>query len=255
MRTRSRATEDRAPKRRKKMAASRRSSSDTSSFSDTSSSSSSSSASSSSRTSLTSDDNETAGQSDWCPFLTAEEKRWMRGERDAASAGATQEVVIDDEDCDQMVRAAQLEEDEAFARSLQAQFDQEEVESHHHHHFGRDGSPPPRQTGGRRRRRNAVAAPQHDFSGDDYEALLAFEERQGAVVSKKLTRGEVQRFPVKCYDGGGGNTQCQICFCDYERGERLRMLPCFHDYHADCVDRWLQENATCPICRVDLADL
>lgn len=100
-----------------------------------------------------------------------------------------------------------------------------------------------------------------DFSdniqGNDYEALLEFEERQGAVVSKKLTRREIQRFPTKTFQstgGGGGNTQCQICFCDYSDGEKLRMLPCFHDYHVKCIDRWLKDNTTCPICRANLAD-
>lgn len=36
--------------------------------------------------------------------------------------------------------------------------------------------------------------------------------------------------------------RCQICFCDYTDGEKLRMLPCFHDYHMKCIDRWLKVN-------------
>ncbi|KAK5602083.1 hypothetical protein CRENBAI_017010 [Crenichthys baileyi] len=49
-------------------------------------------------------------------------------------------------------------------------------------------------------------------------------------------------------------TRCQICFCEYADGEKLRMLPCFHDYHVQCIDRWLKDNITCPICRANLAD-
>uniref|UniRef100_A0A3Q2TK40 RING-type domain-containing protein n=1 Tax=Fundulus heteroclitus TaxID=8078 RepID=A0A3Q2TK40_FUNHE len=51
--------------------------------------------------------------------------------------------------------------------------------------------------------------------------------------------------------------RCQICFCDYADGEKLRILPCFHDYHIQCIDRWLKvrrDNVTCPICRANLAD-
>lgn len=41
------------------------------------------------------------------------------------------------------------------------------------------------------------------------QALLAFEERQGAVVSKKLSRREIQRFPTKTFQSASsaGNTQ------------------------------------------------
>ncbi|XP_049579358.1 uncharacterized protein si:ch211-59o9.10 isoform X2 [Syngnathus scovelli] len=197
-------------------------------------------------------------------FLTAAEKRWLKDEcGDVSTAVAEHEVVlIDDDDDDiQMVCAAQMEEDEAFARSLQAQFDQEEAQLHHHHQRPRrtraDRSSPPSR--GRRWRTeddfSEDDSSEDNSSEDDYEALLALEEQQGAVVSKKLTRDHVLRFPIKRFQSGAGNAGCQICFGDYDDGEHLRMLPCFHDYHVACIDRWLQDNTTCPICRVDLADL
>ena len=40
-----------------------------------------------------------------------------------------------------------------------------------------------------------------------------------------------------------------MCICDYEDNDRLRVLPCSHVFHADCVDQWLAVNATCPLCR------
>ncbi|KAF3706030.1 E3 ubiquitin-protein ligase RNF38 [Channa argus] len=109
---------------------------------------------------------------------------------------------------------------------------------------------------GRSRRRNVLPEFLEDSQGNDYEALLEFEERQGAVMSNKLTWGEIQRFPTKFFQSANsvGNTQCQICFCDYTDGEKLRMLPCFHDYHVQCIDRWLKDNTTCPLCRANLAD-
>ncbi|XP_041652571.1 uncharacterized protein si:ch211-59o9.10 [Cheilinus undulatus] len=228
-----------------------------------------------------------AATSDDLSFLTAEERRWLNGEQGINST-APEEIVISDDD-EAAVRSAQVEEDEAFARSLQAQFDEEEADSTHHHHhlhhshhqhhptfhpYVESGWMPQllaavsplvsfeedligqRRRRGRGRRRNGLPDFSEDNQGDDYEALLAFEERQGAVVSKKLSRREIQRFPTKSYQSAnsGGSTQCQICFSDYTEGEKLRMLPCFHDYHTQCIDRWLKDNTTCPICRANLAD-
>ncbi|XP_061750705.1 uncharacterized protein si:ch211-59o9.10 [Nerophis ophidion] len=245
-------------------------------------SSSSSSSSSSPSSFLTLEQDETATmQPSSCrnslSFLTAEERRWLSGEQaDDRTTEAPPEVVISDDE-DMPIRMAQMEEDEVFARSLQAQFDQEEAESHHHYHqmhhmhadatwtphllaaamsplapLGQDGvRRQPRRGRGQRRDTPLLS---DDLAANDYEALLEFEERQGAVVSKKMTRSEIERFPVKSFQSGGGNTQCQICFCDYDQGDKLRMLPCFHDYHVPCIDRWLKDNTTCPICRVNLAD-
>ncbi|XP_012697969.1 uncharacterized protein si:ch211-59o9.10 [Clupea harengus] len=96
----------------------------------------------------------------------------------------------------------------------------------------------------------------NDSQGNNYEALLAFEEGQGSVMPKNiLTKREIERLPTKAYNPAhsAGKTECQICFCEYTEGEQLRMLPCLHDYHVKCIDRWLKENVTCPICRADVS--
>ncbi|KAI2478625.1 RING-finger-containing ubiquitin ligase [Pyrenophora tritici-repentis] len=46
---------------------------------------------------------------------------------------------------------------------------------------------------------------------------------------------------------------CSICTEDFERGQDLRVLPCDHKFHPECVDPWLLNvSGTCPLCRVDL---
>ncbi|XP_070709188.1 E3 ubiquitin-protein ligase RNF6 isoform X2 [Pempheris klunzingeri] len=42
---------------------------------------------------------------------------------------------------------------------------------------------------------------------------------------------------------------CSVCINDYAQGNKLRRLPCSHEFHIHCIDRWLSENNTCPICR------
>ena len=45
---------------------------------------------------------------------------------------------------------------------------------------------------------------------------------------------------------------CAICIMDFELDEEVRVLPCKHYFHTDCVDSWLKMNATCPTCRANI---
>jgi hypothetical protein len=50
------------------------------------------------------------------------------------------------------------------------------------------------------------------------------------------------------------NCTCSICLEQYQEGEHLRMLPCMHAFHMDCVDTWLVVRATCPVCKSSIRD-
>ncbi|RDA87338.1 hypothetical protein CP532_2610 [Ophiocordyceps camponoti-leonardi (nom. inval.)] len=50
-----------------------------------------------------------------------------------------------------------------------------------------------------------------------------------------------------------GNLGCSICTEDFCVGEDVRVLPCNHQFHPNCVDPWLVNvSGTCPLCRLDL---
>lgn len=47
--------------------------------------------------------------------------------------------------------------------------------------------------------------------------------------------------------------KCSICLDYFENGQQLRILPCLHQFHSGCVDRWLSRGkAECPVCKVDI---
>ena len=49
--------------------------------------------------------------------------------------------------------------------------------------------------------------------------------------------------------GGDSGISCAVCLSNYTNDEELRVLPCGHRFHCDCVDRWLtQQSRTCPLC-------
>jgi hypothetical protein len=44
-----------------------------------------------------------------------------------------------------------------------------------------------------------------------------------------------------------------VCLEEYEAKDVVRVLPaCGHAFHATCIDAWLRQHPTCPVCRASL---
>lgn len=46
-------------------------------------------------------------------------------------------------------------------------------------------------------------------------------------------------------------SECTICLLQYT-DETKKATECQHIFHQECIDRWLQENNSCPLCRTCL---
>ncbi|KAF8246251.1 hypothetical protein K440DRAFT_662194 [Wilcoxina mikolae CBS 423.85] len=54
-------------------------------------------------------------------------------------------------------------------------------------------------------------------------------------------------------EGLSSQNQCPVCMEDFEQGQEVRVLPCQHNFHPDCIDPWLLNvSGSCPLCRIDL---
>lgn len=82
-----------------------------------------------------------------------------------------------------------------------------------------------------------------------------------SMVSLPAPESVVDSFPLKCHkkaktsEGSEDIEQCYICLVEYEEGDSIRVLPCHHEYHMSCVDKWLKEiHGICPLCRGDVRE-
>ncbi|XP_071920982.1 uncharacterized protein [Coffea arabica] len=121
----------------------------------------------------------------------------------------------------------------------------------------------------RRRNLNGVAevllALERIGQDEEYEELLALEERMG-TVSTALSEEAFAKCITKCiYQtatadvGAAGcsddeaDIRCGICQEEYVAGDEIGKLGCEHGYHLVCIHQWLRLKNWCPICKASAA--
>ncbi|KAK1359838.1 receptor homology region, transmembrane domain- and RING domain-containing protein 1-like [Heracleum sosnowskyi] len=77
--------------------------------------------------------------------------------------------------------------------------------------------------------------------------------RSSNLVGGKL----VESLPCSIFNAthisGYMENTCAICLQDFKDGDSLKILPCQHKFHANCVGSWLTKwNTFCPVCKYDL---
>lgn len=43
-----------------------------------------------------------------------------------------------------------------------------------------------------------------------------------------------------------------VCFEEFQREELIRILPCGHYFHNQCLRPWFERNSHCLVCRLDV---
>ncbi|XP_059628108.1 E3 ubiquitin-protein ligase SDIR1 [Cornus florida] len=121
-----------------------------------------------------------------------------------------------------------------------------------------------------------------EFDDLDYETLRALDSENVPTVPS-MSEEEINALPVHKYkvvgpQSGGPSMQqasssastekkqdiansvgskkaledeltCSVCLEQVNVGEVIRSLPCLHQFHANCIDPWLRQQGTCPVCK------
>lgn len=102
-----------------------------------------------------------------------------------------------------------------------------------------------------------------DIEDMSYEELLALGERIGKVNTGLSEEMITSQMKTKSYlllatnainlEEAASEEQetdsCIICQDEYKNQEKIGILQCGHEYHADCLKKWLLVKNVCPVCK------
>ncbi|XP_043701596.1 probable E3 ubiquitin-protein ligase ZFP1 [Telopea speciosissima] len=92
-----------------------------------------------------------------------------------------------------------------------------------------------------------------DIDNMGYEELLALGERIGSVstgLSEDMISNSLTETIHRSTDQIQEEVSCVICLEEYKEREEVGTLKnCKHDYHVDCIKKWLSMKNVCPICK------
>jgi hypothetical protein len=83
-----------------------------------------------------------------------------------------------------------------------------------------------------------------DYSKNDNDSYKHFKNEFRMYREKAINKYKTKTYT---YDKEEEN-DCSICMGKYKKNDDIRELACFHFYHKNCIDFWLREKLTCPLC-------
>ncbi|KAH1019270.1 hypothetical protein HUJ04_009114 [Dendroctonus ponderosae] len=74
----------------------------------------------------------------------------------------------------------------------------------------------------------------------------------GNAAKKALSKIPTKTIKMDDKEVQGDGECCAVCIEPYKLSETLRILPCRHEFHKNCIDPWLLDHRTCPMCKMDI---
>ncbi|KAK3025474.1 hypothetical protein RJ639_041555 [Escallonia herrerae] len=91
----------------------------------------------------------------------------------------------------------------------------------------------------------------YDFSDDDWWIHELLVHAEGSSQSGLSGETISQHLGTRTHVAVANQEPeiCVICQVEYEDDETIGSLQCGHEYHADCIKKWLLQENVCPLCR------
>jgi hypothetical protein len=105
-----------------------------------------------------------------------------------------------------------------------------------------------------RRRERSLMVAQHEASLNAKLKVFTLEKSVLKSFPTKVYNKRDRTSIVSSSSKSANNSDvCSICLEELVDGETLRVLPCSHLYHMECVDKWLTTKSShCPLCKRDV---
>uniref|UniRef100_A0A3B1ISR1 Ring finger protein 150a n=1 Tax=Astyanax mexicanus TaxID=7994 RepID=A0A3B1ISR1_ASTMX len=78
------------------------------------------------------------------------------------------------------------------------------------------------------------------------------QRRLGDAAKKAISKLQVRTIRKGDKETESEFDNCAVCIETYKPNDVVRILPCRHVFHKNCVDPWLQDHRTCPMCKMNI---
>ncbi|XP_066534455.1 RING finger protein 150a [Hoplias malabaricus] len=78
------------------------------------------------------------------------------------------------------------------------------------------------------------------------------QRRLGDAAKKAISKLQVRTIRKGDKETESDFDNCAVCIEGYKPNDVVRILPCRHVFHKNCVDPWLQDHRTCPMCKMNI---
>ncbi|XP_070692359.1 RING finger protein 148-like [Pempheris klunzingeri] len=82
--------------------------------------------------------------------------------------------------------------------------------------------------------------------------LRRSERRLKSEAKKAIGRLQVRTLKKNDEETASDSHMCAVCIESYKAGEVVTVLTCDHIFHKVCIEPWLLERRTCPMCKCDI---